>query len=260
MSFLPELKRQARKANISKRPRQMLELNTFGFSSDTPVGALLEAYREIIAMTPPSDADEHILFFNAFREAVTDNPKLFEAPEDEEGDDSVADYEDEFTWDDDLDTGGGFDTGPSGGDYDLEDDGQSSFEEEYPEEDADTILETLYEDWLAQVRNKPFVKTIRGYHDVQQRGGLNILDREFLWRLIKAISSCITHVVIEAEQRVESIILVQTYYDGLVGCMNTVVHAADQEDVMRSFQYMVDFLGISKEGAPQENAPAEDEF
>ena len=129
---------------------------------------------------------------------------------------------------------------------DLENDTtETSFEEEFPKIDADKLLEVQYSNWLSEIKNKTFYKIVRGYQVEEQGGSLNFNDRTFLWKLLKAISSCITHLAIEVELHPESLILFEEYYDGLVACMNNVVHARNQSDVQASYMYMLDMLSLS---------------
>ena len=123
---------------------------------------------------------------------------------------------------------------------------EETFASKYPQVDTETILLSTYRDWILGVKGKPFFKTLVAFYEDSQAGLLNFTDRIFLWKFIKAISSCLTHLLIEGEQREEALCLVDKYYDSLIHCLNSVVHAADKEDVISSFQYMVDFLGISK--------------
>lgn len=139
-------------------------------------------------------------------------------------------------------------------------DGQETFSNKYPEVDLPSLLERTYNDWILGIKGKPFYKTIRSYYEIHLSGSLNFLDREFLWKLLKAISSCITHLLIEGEQKEEALCLIEKYYDSLIQCLNSVIHAADREDVVSSFNYMVDFLGISKEFAKEGDNLSEDEF
>lgn len=132
-----------------------------------------------------------------------------------------------------------------------------SFSEKYPET-TESLLKTIYEEWVQSVKNKPFVKTIRSAYELYMSNTLNFLDRDFLWRFIKAISSCLTHLLIEGEQREEALCLVDKYYDSIVQCLNGVVHASDREDVVTSFRYMTEFLGIAKEFASLEEASEEE--
>lgn len=126
-----------------------------------------------------------------------------------------------------------------------------SFSEKYPEA-TESLLKEVYEEWLQSIKGKPFVKTIRNAYELYMSNTLNFLDRDFLWKFIKAISSCLTHLLIEGEQREEALCLVDKYYDSIIQCLNGVVHASDREDVVTSFRYMAEFLGIAKEFSSME--------
>lgn len=143
---------------------------------------------------------------------------------------------------------------------DESDSSETSFEETYPEVDADSTLEMCYERWLAEIENKPFFKTIKNYKTVYLANRLDVLDRTFLLRLIKAVSSLITHIVIEAELRPEAIVLLERYYDDLVSCMNLVVHSADKEDIYQAFTYVLEFLQLIDEEEKATASEDNDEF
>ena len=176
---------------------------------------------------------------------------LTEAPDDEPGgfggfdEDTDADNEDmDFSLDfaeEDMDEETGTDQTAG------IDDGHSSFEETYPEVNPKEAIYTTYNEWLNLAKSKQFYKTIAYYYDEFQKGNLNFISRDFLWKFAKSVSSAITHLFIEAEQKSEAIILVETYYDSLVDCMNSIVYARDAEDIQTIFLYMVDFLGIAQE-------------
>lgn len=123
---------------------------------------------------------------------------------------------------------------------------EETFTNKYPNVDADSLLVQAYDNFILSVKEKTFYKTIENYYELQTRGALNFVERKFLWRFLKAISSAITHLLIEGEQKEESITLVDKYYDSLVTCMNKVVHAADKQDVIQAFNYMIEFLGIAE--------------
>lgn len=129
---------------------------------------------------------------------------------------------------------------------------QSQFLDMYPTVDADETLVSVYNSWVQQVKGKPFVKTIRVYYEQLQAASLDFYEREFLWKFAKAISSAITHLLIEGEQKVEAVILVEKYYDSLVVCMNRVLHASDTEDIKEVLLYMAEFLSLIEEGGSSE--------
>ena len=125
--------------------------------------------------------------------------------------------------------------------------GQESYTNKYPDKDATADLVKSYDEFILGVKEKPFYKTIESYYSIYTSGALNFMERKFLWKFMKAISSSITHLLIEGEQKEESLILVEKYYDSLVTAMNRVIHAADKQDVIQSFNYMVEFLGIASQ-------------
>lgn len=119
----------------------------------------------------------------------------------------------------------------------------TEFQEVYPKANTAELLEEQYKEWLSEVSYKSFYKTIASYYDQFNSGDL-IISRDFMFQLIKAISSCITHLSIEAEQKNSAILLFETYYDSLINCLNNVVHASTEEDVLASYSYMVDFINL----------------
>lgn len=137
-------------------------------------------------------------------------------------------------------------------------DGEESFANKYPTVDAQEVLNDSYKEWLMSVESKPFYKTIKGYYEMSLSGYLNYMERSFLWKFLKAISSAITHLLIEGEQKEEAISLVEKYYDSLVQCMNSVVHATDKEAVSQAFQYMIEFLNLVEEENSDESKSDED--
>ena len=122
-----------------------------------------------------------------------------------------------------------------------------TFANKYPDVDEKEVLKRCYVGWLDAMTNKPFFKTIASFYDSAKMNQLNFVDRAFLWKFLKAISSCITHLLIEGEQREESICLVDTYFDSLNDCMLSTIHAKSKDDVIQSFLYMVSFLGLNRD-------------
>ena len=188
---------------------------------------------------------------------VTIYRHLTEAPEDLES-------FDEFGEEDETETGGS-DEGMENGDAVLNDEppvedasedadnpdelgkNEDSFEHKYPDVDAKETLKKSYVTWLDSMTNKPFFKTMAAFYDLAKMNQLNFVDRAFLWKFLKAVSSCITHLLIEGEQREESICLVDTYFDSLNDCLLSTIHAKDKDDVIQSFLYMVSFLGLNRD-------------
>lgn len=124
---------------------------------------------------------------------------------------------------------------------------EDSFENKYPEVDAQEVLKKCYVNWLDSMTNKPFFKTVASFYDLAKQNQLNFVDRAFLWKFLKAVSSCITHILIEGEQREESICLVDTYFDSLNDCLLSTIHAKTKDDVIQAFLYMVSFLGLNRD-------------
>ena len=124
---------------------------------------------------------------------------------------------------------------------------EETFANKYPNVDAKECLKKCYVTWLDSMTNKPFFKTIASFYDLAKMNQLNFVDRAFLWKFLKAISSCITHILIEGEQREESICLVDTYFDSLNDCLLSTIHAKSKDDVIQSFLYMVSFLGLNRD-------------
>lgn len=122
----------------------------------------------------------------------------------------------------------------------------TEFQDVYPKANTAELLEDQYKEWLSEVTYKSFYKTIASYYDEFNSGDL-IISRDFMFQLIKAISSCITHLAIEAEQKNSAILLFESYYDSLVNCLNNVVHASTEEDVLASYSYMVDFINLDRD-------------
>lgn len=124
---------------------------------------------------------------------------------------------------------------------------EETFANKYPDVDAKECLKKCYVTWLDSMTNKPFFKTIASFYDLAKMNQLNFVDRAFLWKFLKAVSSCITHILIEGEQREESICLVDTYFDSLNDCLLSTIHAKSKDDVIQSFLYMVSFLGLNRD-------------
>jgi len=124
---------------------------------------------------------------------------------------------------------------------------EETFANKYPNVDEREVLKKSYVTWLDAMTNKPFFKTIASFYDLAKMNQLNFVDRAFLWKFLKAISSCITHLLIEGEQREESICLVDTYFDSLNDCLLSTIHAKSKDDVVQSFLYMVSFLGLNRD-------------
>lgn len=124
---------------------------------------------------------------------------------------------------------------------------EETFAHKYPEVDEKEVLKKCYVSWLDAMTNKPFFKTIASFYDLAKMNQLNFVDRSFLWNFLKAISSCITHLLIEGAQREEAICLVDTYFDSLSDCLQTTIHAKSKDDVIQAFLYMVSFLGLNRD-------------
>ena len=124
---------------------------------------------------------------------------------------------------------------------------EETFANKYPNVDEKEVLKKSYVTWLDAMTNKPFFKTIASFYDLAKMNQLNFVDRAFLWKFLKAISSCITHLLIEGEQREESICLVDSYFDSLNDCLLSTIHAKSKDDVIQSFLYMVSFLGLNRD-------------
>lgn len=203
--------------------------------------AYFEALTEIAESQNDVEAQPYInSLYSYFKEhPVTEAPDSFEEPE-EAPEDLDKEIEDDGS-------NGEEELGPN----------DQTFANKYPEVDAEATLVKSYDNWLSSMKIKPFYKTLRTYYEYYLANTLNFLDREFLWGLIKAISSCITHLIIEGEQKEEAMTLVDKYYDSLVHCMNTTIHATDKGDVVSSFQYMVDFLGIVDEYSTEDDSEDE---
>lgn len=122
----------------------------------------------------------------------------------------------------------------------------SEFQDLYPKANTAELLDTQYAEWLSEITYKSFYKTISSYYDQYKSGDL-VISRDFMFQLIKAISSCITHLAIEAEQKNSAILLFETYFDSLVNCLNNVVHASTEEDVLASYSYMVSFINLNED-------------
>ena len=124
---------------------------------------------------------------------------------------------------------------------------EETFANKYPDVDQKETLKKCYVTWLDSMTNKPFFKTVASFYDLAKMNQLNFVDRAFLWKFLKAISSCITHLLIEGEQREESVCLVDTYFDSLNDCLLSTIHAKSKDDVIQSFLYMVSFLGLNRD-------------
>jgi len=124
---------------------------------------------------------------------------------------------------------------------------EETFQSKYPNVDAKETLKRVYVEWIDAMSNKPFYKTIAAFYDMAKMNQLNFVDRAFLWKFLKAISSCITHLLIEGEQKEESICLVDMYFDSLNECLLNSIHAKSKDDVIQSFLYMVSFLGLNRD-------------
>ena len=124
---------------------------------------------------------------------------------------------------------------------------EDTFSNKYPNVDEKEVLKKSYVVWLDAMTNKPFFKTIAAFYDLAKMNQLNFVDRAFLWKFLKAISSCITHLLIEGEQREESICLVDSYFASLNDCLLSTIHAKSKDDVIQSFLYMVSFLGLNRD-------------
>ena len=124
---------------------------------------------------------------------------------------------------------------------------EETFQSKYPEVDSKEVLKKSYVTWLDSMTNKPFFKAIASFYDQAKKNQLNFVDRTFLWNFLKAISSCITHLLIEGAQREEAICLVDTYFDSLSDCLQSTIHAKSKDDVIQAFLYMVSFLGLNRD-------------
>ena len=124
---------------------------------------------------------------------------------------------------------------------------EETFSNKYPEVDEVEVLKKCYVTWLDVMVNKPFYKTIASFYDLAKMNQLNFVDRSFLWNFLKAISSCITHLLIEGAQREEAICLVDKYFDSLSDCLQSTIHAKSKDDVIQAFLYMVSFLGLNRD-------------
>lgn len=124
---------------------------------------------------------------------------------------------------------------------------EETFANKYPDVDEKEVLKKSYVTWLDAMVNKPFFKTIANFYDLAKMNQLNFVDRSFLWNFLKAVSSCITHLLIEGAQREEAICLVDSYFDSLNDCLNTTIHAKSKDDVIQAFLYMVSFLGLNRD-------------
>ena len=124
---------------------------------------------------------------------------------------------------------------------------EETFANKYPDVNEKEVLKKCYVTWLDAMVNKPFFKTIASFYDLAKMNQLNFVDRSFLWNFLKAISSCITHLLIEGAQREEAICLVDTYFDSLSDCLQSTIHAKSKDDVIQAFLYMVSFLGLNRD-------------
>ena len=124
---------------------------------------------------------------------------------------------------------------------------EETFSNKYPDVDEKEVLKKCYVVWLDAMVNKPFFKTIASFYDMAKKNQLNFVDRSFLWNFLKAISSCITHLLIEGAQREEAICLVDSYFDSLSDCLQSTIHAKSKDDVIQAFLYMVSFLGLNRD-------------
>lgn len=246
-TMLEHLKNLARINFGSRKPENSFtDLRVIHFNQETELGLMLETYREILVSNNDFSGEASTIL-----ESLFDYQQQGFSLKEDDDDTSMVDTSgtggERFELPNSSDPKGGADAQDDDSQDSTEDldDGQSTFADEYPNADEDSVLETIYTSWLAGIKGKPFYKTIKNYSDDDSKGLLNPSDRTFLWRLIKSVSSSITHIIIEVETQPESICLMDKYYDGLVKCMDSIVHAADTEDVMTSFRYMVDFLGIS---------------
>ncbi len=124
---------------------------------------------------------------------------------------------------------------------------EDTFANKYPNVDEKEVLKKCYVSWLDAMTTKPFFKTISSFYELAKINQLNFIDRSFLWNFLKAISSCITHLLIEGAQREEAICLVDTYFDSLNDCLQTTIHAKSKDDVIQAFLYMISFLGLNRD-------------
>lgn len=217
-------------------------------------GALREL--NLITEEESGDLQERLNYLSGLIQEAEDEDELT----DPDGEDAQEDEEDEETSEDPSgspsSSAGGvqsrdnqdedslsFDTEPEETPENLGDE-EETFSNKYPNVDGEEVLKQTYNDWLENINKKPFYKAIEGYYNQKLSGSLNYLERGFLWKFMKAISSAITHLLIEGEQKEEAIYLVQKYYDSLAACLDKVIHAADKEDVIQAFDFMVEFLGI----------------
>ena len=221
------------------------EVNFDSLNIHHPDVELLAAYHEILSEEDNHECDVELYSLYKYFE---ENKDSFESLTEAEDDNALATSFDATSDTEDV---------PEDFSDDSEDDSseedeelgrnEETFDNKYPEVNQEETLKKVYDEWLVEVSNKPFYKTVESYYQSSQSGTLNFVDRNFLWKLIKAISSCITHLFIEGEQKEEAICLVDKYYDSLINCLNSVVHASSKEDVSNAFLYMVDFLGFVRE-------------
>ena len=124
---------------------------------------------------------------------------------------------------------------------------EETFANKYPDVDQKELLKKCYVTWLDEMTSKPFFKTIASFYDLAKKNQLNFVDRSFLWNFLKAISSCITHLLIEGAQREEAVCLVDMYFDSLSDCLQATIHAKSKDDVIQAFLYMISFLGLNRD-------------
>lgn len=124
---------------------------------------------------------------------------------------------------------------------------ETTFKDEFPEVENISELERQYLDWLEIIKSKSLYKVISSYSDDYKTGDIDLLDRKFLWGLTKAVSSTITHLAIGAEQKPENVLLFEVYYDELIKCLNGIIHAKEQRDILVSYEFMYKFLSLDKE-------------
>lgn len=135
-----------------------------------------------------------------------------------------------------------------------------SFVDLYPDLDHDQLLSDLYDSFMEKVKSKSFYKTILFYRNDYATDMLPVDEPSFLWQLVKSISSAITHLTIEAEQNQAASYLFETFYDGLVDCLNNVVHAKDESDIIVAFEHMLNFLNLSIDEEVESSDSDEDDF
>ena len=135
-----------------------------------------------------------------------------------------------------------------------------SFVDLYPDLDHDQLLSDLYDSFMEKVKSKSFYKTILFYRNDYAIDMLPVDEPSFLWQLVKSISSAITHLTIEAEQNQAASYLFETFYDGLVDCLNNVVHAKDESDIIVAFEHMLNFLNLSIDEEVESSDSDEDDF